>query len=62
MEFQHLKTFVITSRENKDLVMEAEDAGVDGIVFRSGIGLSAEGSFSRQYRLLLEEVCGYLQP
>ena len=45
MEFRHLKTLVLTSRENKDLAMEVEDAGVDGLVFRSGIGLSGEGSF-----------------
>jgi len=45
IEFRHLKTLVLTSRENNDLVMEAEDAGVDGLVFRSGIGLSGEGSF-----------------
>ena len=45
MEFRHLKTLVLTSRENNDLVMEAENAGVDGLVFRSGIGLSGEGSF-----------------
>ena len=45
MEFRHLKTLVLTSRENNDLVMEAEEAGVDGLVFRSGIGLSGEGSF-----------------
>ena len=45
MEFRHLKTLVLTSRENNDLVMEAEEAGVDVLVFRSGIGLSGEGSF-----------------
>ena len=45
MEFRHLKTIVLTSRENNDLVMEAEDSGVDGLVFRSGVGLSGEGSF-----------------
>ena len=36
---------VLTSRENNDLVMEAEEAGVDGLVFQSGISLSGEGSF-----------------
>ena len=45
MELRHLKTLVLTSPENNDLVMEAEEAGVDGLVFRSGIGLSGEGSF-----------------
>ena len=44
-EFRHLKTLVLTSRENGELVKEAEDAGVDGLVFRSGIGLAGEGSF-----------------
>lgn len=44
-EFRHLKTLVLTSRENRDLVEDAESAGVDGLVFRSGIGLGGEGSF-----------------
>ena len=41
----NLKTLVLTSRENSELVKEAEEAGVDGLVFRSGIGLCGEGSF-----------------
>ena len=45
MEFRHLKTLVLTSRENNDLVMEAEDLGVGGLVFCRGVGLSGEGSF-----------------
>ena len=45
IEFWDLKMLVLTSRENNDLVMEAEDAGVDGLVFRSGIGRSGEGIF-----------------
>ena len=44
-KFRHLKTLVLTSRENGELVKEAEEAGVDGLVFRSGIGLGGEGSF-----------------
>ena len=44
-EFRHVKTLVLTHRENAELVREAEEAGVDGLVFRSAIGLSGEGSF-----------------
>ena len=44
-EFRHVKTLVLTYRENAELVREAEEAGVDGLVFRSAIGLSGEGSF-----------------
>ena len=46
-EFRHIKTLVLTARENNELVKEAEEAGVDGLVFRSAIGLGGEGSFLR---------------
>lgn len=46
-EFRHLKTIVLTARENNELVKETEEAGVDGLVFRSAIGLGGEGSFLR---------------
>ena len=42
---RHLKTILITGRENEATVREASEAGIDAIVFRSQIGMSGEGTF-----------------
>ena len=42
---RHLKTVLITARENEATVKEAVEAGVDAIIFRSQIGLGGEGTF-----------------
>ncbi|MDC0303021.1 response regulator transcription factor [bacterium] len=44
-EFRHLKTICLTDRENAELICEAEEAGVSGLIFRSAIGLGGEGAF-----------------
>lgn len=46
-EFRHLKVIVLSDRENAELIREAEEAAVDGLVFRSSIGLAGEGAFLR---------------
>lgn len=42
---KHLKTMCLTERENEETVKEAEEAGVDALVFRSQIGMDGSGSF-----------------